>query len=89
MYWIVASFSVALPDADVVVTGSPVVYVQPTSTSGERCERHFCGACGSHILGTSGVRPGFQFVKATLFDIPPPVVADFFMEDAYGALSYL
>jgi hypothetical protein len=65
------------------------VYVQPTSTSGERCERHFCGACGSHILGTSGMRPGFQFVKATLFDIPPPVVADFFMEDAYGTLSYL
>jgi hypothetical protein len=83
---VVASLAVALPDADVVVHGTPVVYVQPTSTSGERCERHFCGACGSHILGNSGMRPGFQFVKGTLFDTPPPVLMDVFMEDAYGEL---
>jgi hypothetical protein len=80
----VASFVVAIPDADVVVKGTPAVYVQPTSTSGTRCERHFCGACGTHVLGTSGARPGLKFVKATLFDIPPPVALDVFMEDAYG-----
>jgi hypothetical protein len=82
--WIVTSFAVAIPDADIVVSGSPTVYVQPTSTSGERCERHFCGKCGSHILGNSGMRPGVQYVKATLFDLAPPVMADVFMEDAYG-----
>jgi hypothetical protein len=80
----VASFSVAIPDADVVVQGAPAVYVQPTSTSGTRCERHFCGTCGSHILGTSGLRPGFRFIKAALFDTPPEVLTDVFMEDAYG-----
>lgn len=83
----VASFSVPIPDADVVVTGIPAVYVQPTSTSGTRCERQFCGTCGSHILGTSGLRPGFRFVKAALFDTPPEVLMDVNMEDAYGSLS--
>jgi hypothetical protein len=39
----VESISVPVPKEDTVITGKTVVYVPPTTTSGKRGERHFCG----------------------------------------------
>lgn len=66
------SVNLIVPIAAMTIEGSPSVFTDRDTTSGEPVRREFCGTCGSPIRSLIDASPGIAAVKAGTLDDPDP-----------------
>jgi hypothetical protein len=63
------SLNVALPLDSLEVSGdTPKTYEDRSGASGKAFNRHFCGACGSHVYSDGEAYGALAFIKAGTLD---------------------
>ena len=57
-----------IPAADFVMQGTPTLYQDGDTASGNTVERYFCGTCGSPIYSALPAQPDMIFLKTGTMD---------------------
>lgn len=58
----------AVPKSEFQITGTPKLYIDSDTNSGNSVERHFCGNCGSPIFSVIPSQPESLFLKTGTLD---------------------
>jgi hypothetical protein len=61
------SINLVTPVKDVTITGTPKVFADKDSESGNTVHRHFCGDCGTAIMSVVKENPETAYVKGGPF----------------------
>jgi len=56
-----------IPTKEVTIEGTPKVFVDKDSASGNTVNRHFCGDCGTAIMSVVSENPDIAYVKGGPF----------------------
>jgi len=68
------SFNLVLASDSVEITGTPAIYRDTDTSSGNPVDRMFCSNCGSQIFSRPSLDKGRLIVKAGTLDDPTPFV---------------